>query len=92
MAKGYTPRVQGTNQVRLPEGIKQAQEELSARRLLARVLKSRPTPTRDDVHEGQDILILVPGDLVVVVNGRSLRFVRSGMMALLKLAGVGNPV
>lgn len=61
MAKGYTPSVCGIAQVSFPEEIRHAQEELAARRLLARIMKSRPASKCEELHKGQVVLVLVPG-------------------------------
>lgn len=61
MAKGYTPSLQGTAQVPLPEEIRNSQEELTARRLLTRIMRSRPASKHGEVRKGQVVLALVPG-------------------------------
>lgn len=63
MARGFTPGLQGLKSQSLPESIKIACEELQARRLLQKVLRSRPAhkSLRHDFEIGERVLVLIPG-------------------------------
>ena len=62
MVRVFTPSISGSGKFKVPLMLLQAEKELQARRLLARVLKSRPLPRlKDEVKIGDKVLILVPG-------------------------------
>ncbi len=62
MARGYTPSINGSKNIPISEHILNAWKELESRRMLSRVLKSRPLSKRDKhVNVGENVLILVPG-------------------------------
>ena len=62
MVRGYTPSIEGSAQKQVPKEIWAAFQEMEARRLLARMLKSKSTKSLgSDIHVGEMVLCLIPG-------------------------------
>lgn len=62
MVRGYTPSLEGTGTTWISEKLMNAYESMAARRLLARILKSKPGHRIDQALKvGQVVLALVPG-------------------------------
>jgi len=62
MVRGYTPSVNGSGNVPIPQEVRDAQMEMSARRLLATMLRSKPNwKPEEDLQVGQVVLALIPG-------------------------------
>lgn len=62
LVRGYTPNVDGTGMNWIPKELIAAHEEMEARRLLSRILKSKPGhKVNDELMVGQIVLALVPG-------------------------------
>jgi len=62
MVRGYTPSVNGSGQKAIAPDVLRAHQEMTARRLLATMLKSKPDwKPENDLQVGQNVLILLPG-------------------------------
>jgi len=62
MVRGYTPSVEGSGQAFLPESVIDAHKAMEARRLIARMLKSKPNWKPDmEIKAGDLVLALIPG-------------------------------
>ena len=63
MARGFTPVISGLSAQPLLDMVRVAYEETHARRLLSRIMKSRPSHniSRNIYEVGERVLVLVPG-------------------------------
>ena len=62
LARGFTPAIGGSENIALTDEVRKAQEELDARRRLARINRARPLALRmRALKAGQKVLILLPG-------------------------------
>ena len=63
MARGFTPGIGGLAPQPIPNTIRVAYEETQARRLLKRIMKSRPAQksSQNMYEEGERVLVLIPG-------------------------------